>query len=143
MDISKLEREAEEGSLPAQAVLGLCYLHGYEVKADHQRAFRLLSAAAAKGAPRAVLNLARMYAAGLGTPPDVSRAIQLYESVKRSPVDEFDACIELGRLYARGDGVGVDEAKASEWYTFAVRIGETLGESDELTEARSFIAGTS
>ncbi len=73
MNISELRKEAESGSVVAQSVLGICYLHGTEVQVDYQEAFRLLSAAAERGAPRAVANLARMYALGWGFPRTLSR----------------------------------------------------------------------
>jgi len=68
MNISDLRQKAQQGSAVAQTLLGTCYLEGIEVEVDHKEAFRLLSAAADQGAPRAKLNLARMYAEGLGTP---------------------------------------------------------------------------
>jgi len=60
MNISELRKEAESGSVVAQSVLGICYLHGTEVQVDYQEAFRLLGSAAERGAPRAVASLARM-----------------------------------------------------------------------------------
>jgi TPR repeat protein len=60
--------------LAAQAVLGLCYLDGIGVGRDYDEAFRFLSAAAQRGAPRAHIGLARMYADGMGVP---RKAIEL------------------------------------------------------------------
>ena len=68
MDISELRRKAESGSVVSQAVLGICHLYGREVKVDYTEALRLLSAAADKGSSRAIVNLARMYSEGPGSP---------------------------------------------------------------------------
>ena|SRR5437879_7243375 len=60
MNISDLRQKAQRGSVVAQTILGTCYLDGIDVEVDHKEAFRLLSAAADQGAPRAKMNLARM-----------------------------------------------------------------------------------
>jgi TPR repeat protein len=101
MNIRGLHERAESGNATAQCVLGVCYLDGLDVGVDYQKVFRLLSAAAACGLSRAVVNLARMYAQGLGTTTNVDEAIRLYESVGRV---EFLAAIQLGRIYSRGLG---------------------------------------
>ena len=54
MNIDNLRKSAESGSCVARTVLGMCYLDGIEVEVDHKEAFRLLSAAAERGAPRAI-----------------------------------------------------------------------------------------
>ena len=61
-----LRKKAESGDVVAQTVLGTCYLDGADVEVDYKQAFRFLSAAADKGAARAMTNLARMYAEGRG-----------------------------------------------------------------------------
>ena len=65
MDIEEQRRKAEAGSCVAQTILGISYLHGYDVEINYKEAFRLLSAA---GTSRAVLNLGIMHAKGLGFP---------------------------------------------------------------------------
>jgi TPR repeat protein len=74
-DIEELRRKAEAGSCVAQSILGAYYLCGNEVEVDYIEAFRLLSAAAQQGSSRAVLNLGRMYAQGLGTSQDVFEVV--------------------------------------------------------------------
>ena len=130
MNIRDLEQKAKAGSAAAQCDLGICYLDGIDVDVDYNEAFRLLSAAAAQGASRAVLNLARMHAKGLGMPVDVQEAIRHYEAVGRV---EILAAIELGRIYSQGLGVTRDSEKAANWY----RVAATLGDagSDEIREA--------
>ncbi len=67
MDIEHLRQRANAGSVVAQTVLGIAHLEGYEgLPVKFQEAFGLLSAAADKGAGRAMYHLARMYAEGLG-----------------------------------------------------------------------------
>jgi TPR repeat protein len=72
MNIPDLQRKAQAGSVVAQSVLGACYLDGVDVEINYPEAFRLLSAAADRRAPRAMANLARMYAEGLGTSQNLS-----------------------------------------------------------------------
>src|SRR5437667_12657573 len=97
MNISELRHNAESGSVVAQGVLGICYLEGIDVEIDYDEAFRLLSAAAAAGAPRAIANLARMYAHGWGTEMNPSEAVRLYEiAVARG--ESFEHA-DVDRLY--------------------------------------------
>jgi TPR repeat protein len=136
VNIRELQRKAESGSTSAQCILGICYLDGVDVDVDFERAFRLLSAAAAKGASRAILNLARMHACGLGIPADIPESIRLYESVGEA---EFLAAIQLGRIYSRGSGVTADKSKAVRWYRSAILQSGDIADSDELREAKSYL----
>jgi uncharacterized protein len=142
LNISELRRGAEAGSCADQCVLGLCYLYGTEVEVNYQEALRWLSAAAEQGASRAVLNLGYMYAKGLGTTKNMPEAIRHFEAVAR-PADSSDAFLarmELGRLFARGEGVPVDRKAALEWYSSAIAIAPPEGFADEFQEARGFVA---
>ena len=94
MNISRLSQEAEAGSCVAQSILGTCYLDGINVEVDYAKAFQLLSAASDQGASRAVANLARMYAGGLGLAKEMSQAVRLYEKAARA--GDFFAMVELG-----------------------------------------------
>jgi len=138
MDVRALRSRAESGDAIAQAIVGICYLDGLDVTVNYADAFRFLSAAAAKGLPRAIVNLARMYEHGLGTVRDTTRAIQLYD--KAASAGEFLAQISLGRIYARGLGGGVDGAMARKWYSAALAQAERVDADDLLEEARTYLA---
>jgi TPR repeat protein len=137
MDIEDLRRRAEAGSPPAQTVLGISYLHGYGVAVDYNEAFKLLSAA---GTSRAVLNLGIMHAKGLGIPQNLPEATRLLEAVAlpSDSSDAFAARIELGRLYSTGS----DTKNALRWYEAAVALANELENSEDLQEARAYIART-
>ena len=137
MDIRELRQKAESGSCAAQSILGSCYLDGIDVEADYQEAFRLLSMAASQGASRAVVNLARMHAEGLGTRRNVPEAIRLYKTVANV---EFLALVELGRIYSRGLGAPSDPDEALKWYTAAAES-TGIGDCEELREAKAYVAG--
>lgn len=137
MDITTLKLRAAEGSCAAQAILGLRYLFGDKgVEVDYKEAHRLLSAAAAQGASRAIANLGDMYAAGLGIPRDMAKAIQLYERVGHV---EFFAAVALGRIYSKGVDVPVDPERASKWYAAALAFEGRVVDCEELTEARTYL----
>ena len=112
-------------------------MEGIDVEVDYKEAFRLLSAAADQGAPRAKMNLARMYAEGLGTSKNVEEAVQLYEEAAEG--GEFLAQVELGRIYSRGVGVPVNAEVARKWYTIAAAQEASVGESEELQEAKAYV----
>ena len=135
MDIEELRRRAKAGSSSAQTVLGISYLYGYDVVVDYNEAFRLLSAA---GTSRAALNLGIMHAKGLGTPQNLPEAIRFLEAVARpsDSSDAFAARIELARLYSSS----ADTNNALTWYEAAVALATEREDSEDLLEARAYIA---
>jgi TPR repeat protein len=137
MDIEDLRRRVKSGSSSAQTILGISYLYGYDVAVDYNEAFKLLSVA---GTSRASLNLGIMHAKGLGVPQNLPEAIQLFEAVARPPdsSDAFAARIELGRLYS----LGSDTNNALRWYEAAVALATEHEDSEDLREARAYIART-
>ena len=147
MNIQALRRGADSGSRVDQSVLGLCYLYGVDVDVDYREAFRLLSLA---GTSRAIANLARMYAEGLGISKDLAEAIRLYKAVGKS---EFRAQLELGRIYSNGIGVATDPDEAIKWYSAAAARGDDdyvddpinaafvgSGTFEEVQEAKAYVA---
>ena len=134
--LTELRSKAEQGSVVAQSMLGISYLHGYEVERDLSEAFRWLTLAADRGAPRAEAWLGTMYEEGLGVVADFDRARGLYERAARK--GEFFACIFLGRLLANGKAGTVDRAGAAHWYGEAAKM--DVAPCAELDEARSFVA---
>ncbi|MGZ4828201.1 MAG: tetratricopeptide repeat protein [Candidatus Angelobacter sp.] len=138
MDISDLRKKAGSGSVVAQSILGICYLDGTEVEVNYPEAFRFLSAAAEKGASRAIANLARMHAEGLGIPKNVPEAIHLFERAAKA--GEFLAQIELARIYSRGVSVPVDRVAALRWYSAAVTQENKISDCEELQEAKAYVA---
>jgi hypothetical protein len=137
MNIPDLIKRAEFGNGVDQIILGICYLHGIETAVDYKEAFRLLSAAAARGASRVVVNLALMYAEGLGIPQDLPKAISLYK--KAADAGDFLAQVELGRAYSRGLGVPADPAAARKWYSAAADQEGRVVDSEELQEAKAYL----
>jgi TPR repeat protein len=138
MSFSELRQRAEAGSCAAQSILGVGYLYGTdETSVDYEQAHRFLSAAAEKGASRAVVNLADMYAQGLGVLKDIEKAVQLYERVGRV---EFLAAIALGRIYSAGAGVPEDQDRALTWYSAALAFEGRVADCDhELREADAYV----
>jgi TPR repeat protein len=144
MDLVEKRRKAEAGSCVAQTTLGISYLYGVDVAVDYKEAFKFLSAAATQDASRAVLNLGIMYAKGLGIPQNATEAIRLFEAVAKpsDSSDAFGARIELGRLYS-GLGTRGGNEKALDWYQAALALADDREDSEELREARNYVARTS
>ena len=145
LDIPELQRKAEAGSCVNQCILGLTFLHGDGVPVDYAEAFRWLSLAAKQGASRAVLNLAHMYANGLGVPQNVTEAIRLYEAVGRpsDSSDAFAARLELARIFSRGLGVPEDKHAAARWYSSLLALSDGTENPEEIQEARAYLSGQS
>ena len=120
VNIPELEQEAESGSVVAQSILGICYLEGYDVEVNFDKAFRLLSAASNRGARRARFFLARMYTEGLSIEKNPNEALPLYEAAANA--GEFLAQVEMGRIFSRGLGVSADPAVARRWRSAAASL---------------------
>jgi TPR repeat protein len=100
--VAALVREASALSEPAQALLETLYHHGVEgqVRAHDGQILDYFKAAADEGQARPRIALARFYAAGLGVPKDMARAIAL---LKATPHE--DAQRLLQELSAAGEVV--------------------------------------
>jgi TPR repeat protein len=77
-----------------------------------------------------------MYAQGLGTTKNIADAIRLYDTAAKA--GEFLAQIELGRIYSRGIGVPADPDAARRWYSAAAAQEASVGDCEELQEAKAY-----
>jgi hypothetical protein len=80
------------------------------------------------------------YSANSHCASDLPEAIQLLEAVARpsDSSDAFVARIELGRIYSSGS----DADNALRWYEAAVGLATEHDDSEDLREARAYIART-
>lgn len=138
MNILDLRQKAESGSVVAQSILGICYSDGIDTQVDYAEALRFLSAAAAKGASRAMASLARMHAGGLGVPKDLARGVAALPGIGRA--GEFLAQIELGRIFSRGRGVAIDPDAALRWYSAAAAQESCVEDGEDIEEAKAYVA---
>jgi TPR repeat protein len=109
-------------------------LEGREVPQDCAEAFRWLSMAAERGAPRAKYHLGVMYATGTAVERDVQRARTFLEEA--SDRGEVLACIELARLEI---SLGQIE-NALKWYVVALDQESRVHLPEQMEEARRFVA---
>lgn len=72
-------KSAEAGYIPAQRVLGACYLEGRLTAPDYEKARHWLTEAARHNDAQAAYNLAQMYMRGQGVPKDWDVAFQLLD----------------------------------------------------------------
>jgi localization factor PodJL len=136
--VERLRTKAEAGNLAAQSMLGISYLFGsLGVDPDEQEAFRWLSKATERGAPRSAVWLGTMYEKGCGVARDVATAQKLYQ--RGAERGEFLGCIFLARLLASGDTGCADTTAALRWYREALLMGDTVQECAELEEAKKFV----
>lgn len=132
MKIEDLKKNAEDGSIVDQTILGICYLEGLGTAQNYTQAFRWLSLAAERGAPRAEANLGLMYRDGLGTDPNIHSAIALFE--RAADAGEFLPHIWLARIF-NADG---NNDKAKHWYVRALTFEDKVDADEEIAEAKLF-----
>ena len=147
------EAAAQKGSQEAQHTLGFMYRDGRGTKRNDAKAIAWYRRAAEQGYAPAEYNLGLMYAQGEGVKPDPAAAqrwfrraadhgsveaqVKLAEIAvleekfeeaflwfsKAADQDDADAAFNVGSLYYVGRGVAKDEAKATEYYHKAARLG--------------------
>src|SRR5215213_78798 len=147
------EAAARKGNPEAQHTLGFMYRDGKGTKRNDAKAIAWYRKSAEQGYAPAAYNLGLMVAQGEGAKPDPATAqrwfrraaengsveaqVKLAEIAvleekfeeaflwfsKAADQDDADAAFNLGSLYYVGRGVAKDEAKATEYYRKAARLG--------------------
>ncbi len=122
MDVRALLRKAQGGDAMASYALGYDYQTGSGgVRQDYVQALNWYKESAKQAYVPAEVNLANMYATGMGTEQDTATAARWYYSAALTgqPVAEN----ALANLYYTGDGVPKDLKKAFEYYSRAQKHG--------------------
>jgi tetratricopeptide (TPR) repeat protein len=90
---------------------------------DEQQEFRLYTEAANAGNRLAAYNLGVAYRDGLGTQPDVTKALTWFE--KAAAEGDDTAAFNIGAIYDEGTMVPADDQTAIAWYDLAAQRGNT------------------
>jgi uncharacterized protein len=108
---------ADEGSAPAQEMLGEMYMYGYGQPQDYAEAAKWLRKAADRGYAEAQLVLGTLYDIGEGVPEDPAQgAIWLSKAADQGNEHAQES---LGAAYASGRGVPLDYVSAYMWFNLA------------------------
>lgn len=111
------------GSIDAMFYLGKCYMYGYGVKKNEEKAVEYYTLAAEKGNAEAQRNLGICYISGDGVEKDKKEALKwLIEAANQ---DDSFAQTVLGDCFSGGDGFDKDDEKAVFYYRKAAEQGES------------------
>ena len=129
---------AEQGNAIAQANLGLMYASGRGVTEDVSEAAFWLRLAAEQGDADSQVKLGIIYATGRGPvvssmatvgldrgtslPKDAAEAVRWWR--RAAEQGDARAQVNLGFMYAEGQGVPQDDLEAARWYRLAAEQGE-------------------
>lgn len=118
--IRNYEKAAAKGSANAMNDLGYIYeaIEGY---VDSNRSFEWYTRGVELGSPHAANGLANCYMDGLGTTPDIKKAIELYEQSAAGHVSY--AHYNLGILYYEANHVEKNDEKALTHFVYASTLG--------------------
>lgn len=119
-DLEELETKAKAGDANAQNDLGVMYFEGYRVEQDEKKGLELFRKAADQGVSEAQYNLGFIYLIE-GAKPDYDKAFKLIEKAANQGYAPAEA--KIGSMYAEGEGVAQDHAKAAKWFMKALRRG--------------------
>ena len=109
---------AEAGGADSMNDLGIYCLCG---DGDPAQSFDWFQRAAQAGSLTAMVNLAKFYAAGVGTAQDYAMAAYWFQ--KAAEAGSADGMYNLGIYYGKGQGVEQDYGKAFYWYQKAAEAG--------------------
>lgn len=90
---------------------------------DEQAEFQLYTEAAQSGNVLAAYNLGVAYRDGLGTQPDVNKALDWFE--KAAAEGDNTAAFNIGAIYDEGQLIPTDDQTAIAWYDLAAQRGNT------------------
>lgn len=111
---------------PAQYQVAMMHLNGWGMKKDPQKAFELLTLAAAQNNSNALFSLSVMYSEGSIVGKNNETAFTLME--KAANKDMASAQFNVGVMYAEGKGVTKNLQKAARWYEKAARQNYALAQ---------------
>lgn len=126
LDVRKLEKSAERGSLTAQMQLAMAYEQGNGVTKDAVKSALWFRRAAEQGSPAAQTAIGIRYEQGNGVPQDYQLAAQWYR--KAAERGDETAQGQLGMLFIRGDGVPQDSEQGFRWLMKAAQKGSRVAQ---------------
>lgn len=140
-----MQKAAEGGDVQAALELGEWYISGYNVPAVESEALRWLSQAVDGDelGSEDLVSVAEQFMDGQGVPKDEQKAKLLFtrgaEIIrKKAEKGNCQALIELGELYARGEGVSLSFAEAARCFDKALQIAMTKSADTNYFEERAF-----
>lgn len=119
------KKAAPLGNSEAQVLLAQCYLSGYGVEKNYQKAAELLGKAVNAGSKTAICKLADCYYNGYGVERDYETAFELYQKAAEvgGSLSKEEAYYKLGECYYNGHGTYRDFQSAIDWYEMAAKLG--------------------
>jgi hypothetical protein len=123
-DIALYKRQAEEGDLDAQCMLGCHLFRGVGISVDKCEAFKWYKRAAESGHIDSMHFYGQCYFYGDGVATNVHEGIKWI--TRSGEAGYANAQYYLGYIYENGFGVAVDIHAAIKWYTLASKAGHSL-----------------
>ncbi|MDA5556047.1 tetratricopeptide repeat protein [Shimia sp. MMG029] len=111
----------EDENTEAASTLGYCFLTGFGVAKDEEKAVELLQLAADKKLLPAIRNLGLCYENGWGCKQDFDEAFKLY--TEASELGDSTSLLDLGRMHEKGRATSKDPEAAYVLYRRAALLG--------------------
>ncbi len=125
--VESYRKAAQQGNAEAAYLLGIAYGIGEGVEKDERESARWILAAAKKGVAKAQFLMGVFCRNGTtGVPRNFIEAADWFHKSAEQGV--ADAQLELGRLYAEGRGVALDESKAAGMFARAANQGNATAQ---------------
>ena len=119
--LASVHRDAKQGDVLAQVLLGRVYYTGGELPQDYKEAEKWYRKAAEQGNVYSQCQLAGMYFKGVGVQQDYEQALKWLRLA--ADQGESGAHFALGKMYWDGFGVDQDFDESAKWFNSAARLG--------------------
>lgn len=136
IDLQKIRGKAENGSIPAQLMLGSAYHDGDSVPRNYRKAAKWYGMAASQGSAAGEFFLGQLYALGQGVPQDSEQAMRLFRKAASQADTRYGngvvsaphfAQVAIGMMYAIGLGIPQSDSRALQWLHKAAAEGDVVG----------------
>lgn len=125
LNISRIQADAERGSVQREIQLGAAYLIGHGVPKDERQAAYWYERAANSGDPGAQQQIAYFYATGIGVERSPERAAEWFQRAVAG--GSVSAKVNLGVAYVWGQGVRKDPQFGVQLFREAAEKGSGIG----------------
>ncbi len=105
----------------AREMIGVLNAYAVYKMGRYDEAFEQYRVLAEKGSRQAMLNVANMYAQGLGTEQSDTLAFRWY--LEAAKAEDAIGMVEVARAYEQGRGVDKDATMAEHWYLESAKAG--------------------
>lgn len=119
--LAELKSRAKDGDGKSLGILAFCYMAGNECEKNVEKAFQFASESHAHGDAYGTSLLGHLYAYGIGTPSNTSKALLIWNTA--ADKDQSESLVELGSYFLNVQNQGFQPQKGADYFERAAGLG--------------------